>query len=239
MLVHAALSILAFPCLLHADMDLTGVETSEYHAVPTPAVLPAVLPSGQMAQPKPKGTTHLEVASGAENEGAERAGHRHGKGRGPRGKKVKDVRKQLKVLKNENKKLRESVNKLKKEKRKRGGNNRKGSKRGPAKKPPTVTINTGHLPEKMSWRILKQKGRMTMCKSKPYTKWWSKMVEDVSRCKLKPGVSYVLQCKDKFGSGWAGGSITIQGVTYCGDDYKFNAGHSKNRVFVWKKLKKR
>merc|ERR1712079_704796 len=94
----------------------------------------------------------------------------------------------------------------------------------------TVTINTWFLPEKMSWKILKQKGRKTVCKSKPYDKWYSKIEEDVSRCRLTPGVAYILQCRDKYGSGWAGGSIVIQGVTYCGDGFKFQAGRKKERV---------
>lgn len=98
----------------------------------------------------------------------------------------------------------------------------------------TVTVNTWFLPEKMSWKILKQKGRKTVCKSKPYDKWYSKIEEDVSRCRLTPGVAYILQCRDKYGSGWAGGSIVIQGVSYCGDGYKFNGGYKKERVFVVK-----
>jgi len=102
----------------------------------------------------------------------------------------------------------------------------------------TVTIKTWFLPEKMSWKILKQKGRATVCKSKPYHKWYSKITEDVTRCKLKPGVAYILQCRDEYGSGWAGGSITIQGVSYCGEDFRFRAGYKKERTFVVKKLKK-
>lgn len=98
----------------------------------------------------------------------------------------------------------------------------------------TVTVNTWFLPEKISWKILKQKGRKTVCKSKPYDKWYSKIEEDVSRCRLTPGVAYILQCRDKYGSGWAGGSIVIQGVTYCGDGYKFQGGYKKERVFVVK-----
>jgi len=103
----------------------------------------------------------------------------------------------------------------------------------------TVTINTQILPEKMSWKILKQKGRKTVCKSRKYDKWYSKIKENVQRCKLTPGVAYILQCRDKFGSGWAGGSMTIQGVSYCGDSFKFRAGRKLERVFVVKGKKKR
>jgi len=102
-----------------------------------------------------------------------------------------------------------------------------------------VTVNTQFLPEKMSWKIMKKKGRKTVCKSKPYDKWYSKIEEDITQCHLIPGVAYILQCRDRFGSGWAGGSITIQGVTYCGEGFKFGAGYKKERVFVVKGKKKK
>mmetsp|Transcript_70681 Transcript_70681/g.136415 ORF Transcript_70681/g.136415 Transcript_70681/m.136415 type:complete len:394 (-) Transcript_70681:16-1197(-) len=100
-----------------------------------------------------------------------------------------------------------------------------------------VTIKTEVLSEKMSWKILKRKGHVTLCKSKPhaYDEWYSTFREDVTRCNLKPGVAYILQCLDKYGSGWAGGSIKIQGVTYCREDFKFRAGYKKETFFVVKK----
>lgn len=102
----------------------------------------------------------------------------------------------------------------------------------------TVIVKTGFLPEKISWKIMKRKGRHTVCKSKPYDKWHSKIKEDVTRCRLTPGVTYIIQCRDRFGSGWAGGSITIQGVTYCGDTYRFGAGKRKEeQTFVVRKVK--
>jgi len=99
----------------------------------------------------------------------------------------------------------------------------------------TATIKTWFLPEKMSWKIMIRKGRDTVCRSKPYNKWYSTYVEDITRCRLTPGVAYILQCRDKFGSGWAGGSISIQGLTYCGDSFKFKGGYQREKVFVVKK----
>jgi len=175
-------------------------------------------------------------------------GKQNKKGRGKinkKGKKVKRRKGRKGGGKNEGQKKKKDQEVKRRKGRKGGGKKRRSKDRRKRKRKvdkskilKTVTINTWFLPEKMSWKILKKKGRTTMCKSKPYEKWYSKMTEDVTRCQLMPGVPYVLQCLDKYGSGWAGGSITIQGVTFCKDGFRFRAGHKKERVFVVKKLKK-
>lgn len=95
-----------------------------------------------------------------------------------------------------------------------------------------IQMQTWILPEKIQWEIYEEVSKKLKCKSDYYDEWYYLYDEDVSRCKLKAGIPYVLKCMDPYGAGWAGGFITIQNVTYCKEDYEWKAGKAKEVIFV-------
>eukprot|EP00419_Tripos_fusus_P027861 CAMPEP_0172726144 /NCGR_PEP_ID=MMETSP1074-20121228/90015_1 /TAXON_ID=2916 /ORGANISM="Ceratium fusus, Strain PA161109" /LENGTH=265 /DNA_ID=CAMNT_0013553077 /DNA_START=533 /DNA_END=1331 /DNA_ORIENTATION=- len=82
----------------------------------------------------------------------------------------------------------------------------------------TLTLKTWVMPEKLDW-VVSTKGK-TVCSGSGYSAWYSPIEV---KCDLEPGRRYTLKCKDKFGEGWAGATIEINGRHYC-KDYDWDAG---------------
>lgn len=92
----------------------------------------------------------------------------------------------------------------------------------------SLTVKTGMLPEKLLWTLATSNGT-GVCSGGPYKTWYSTLIE--TQCVLTLGTLYTLTCKDKYGEGWAGGSLTINGKTYCAD-YNWDGGSEKKVVNV-------
>jgi len=86
----------------------------------------------------------------------------------------------------------------------------------------TVTMDTQSWGNEVTWNI-----EGTNCNSDALAPYSSHEMYD-HECCLHEG-EYTLNCVDSWGDGWHGGSIMIDGISYCGD---FIQGHSQTETIV-------
>lgn len=91
-----------------------------------------------------------------------------------------------------------------------------------------VSMNLGGYPSEVKWAISTavELGGNTICSGGTYGSQNAHSNINAGSCCLIDGGSYVLTCEDTYGDGWNGGSLSVNGTTYCeGFSYgKFQTG---------------
>ena len=96
-----------------------------------------------------------------------------------------------------------------------------------------VILHTQSWGYEVSWKIIDTNGD-TVCNSKPAGSYSSYKVHPAEQCILTKEANYNLICEDTYGDGWNGGSLSIQGSTYCAA-FRYPGCYNNNPGYCYSK----